>query len=112
LQEVRPRYVQLGRGAGCALFLSRRGRPLAPESIRDIPKRHGRAAGLGPVSCHTLRRTVATAMLRAGADVRTVAELLGHEDLRTTERYTRVVIEDLRAVHAKTHPRGDGARAR
>lgn len=54
--------------------------------------------------CHLLRHSVATLMLEGGADIRYVAEMLGHARLETTQRYTRVSIERLRAVHALSHP--------
>jgi integrase/recombinase XerD len=59
-------------------------------------KKHG--------SCHLIRHTTATLMLEGGADVRYIAELLGHSRLETTQRYTQVSIEKLRQVHAATHP--------
>jgi integrase/recombinase XerD len=55
-------------------------------------------------SCHLLRHTVATLMLEGGADIRYVAEMLGHARLETTQRYTRVSIDRLRTVHADCHP--------
>lgn len=60
-----------------------------------------RDSGLG---CHLLRHTCATHMLEGGADIRYIQELLGHTRLDTTAIYTRVTIEQLKAVHAKTHP--------
>ncbi len=51
-----------------------------------------------------IRHTVATLMLEGGADIRYVAEMLGHARLETTQRYTRVSIDRLRAVHSATHP--------
>jgi integrase/recombinase XerD len=63
------------------------------------------ASGVGkPGSCHLFRHSAATLMLEGGADVRYVAELLGHEKLESTKIYTRVSIERLRAVHEATHP--------
>ena len=60
------------------------------------PDKHG--------SCHLFRHTTATLMLDAGADVRYVAEMLGHRKLETTMIYTRVSLAKLREVHAATHP--------
>ncbi len=58
-------------------------------------------------SCHLFRHTAATLMLEGGADIRYVAEMLGHAKLETTALYTRVSIAKLRAVHAATHPAGN-----
>ena len=55
-------------------------------------------------SCHLIRHTCATHMLEGGADIRYIQQLLGHEKLETTAIYTEVSIEQLKAVHAKTHP--------
>ena len=66
------------------------------------PAKHG--------SCHLFRHTTATLMLDAGADVRYVAEMLGHQKLETTMTYTRVSMAKLREVHAATHPAERGAR--
>ncbi|MFO7904015.1 MAG: tyrosine-type recombinase/integrase [Pirellulaceae bacterium] len=55
-------------------------------------------------ACHLFRHTTATLMLEAGADVRFIQALLGHESLKTTQIYTHVSIPQLRRVHAKTHP--------
>ena len=63
------------------------------------------AAGLDkPGACHLFRHSMATAMLEGGADVRFVQEMLGHVSLETTQLYTRVTVEKLKAVHAATHP--------
>ena len=71
----------------------RRGRRhLSPTSIQRLVKRAGRRAGIAqPVSCHTLRRSFATQMLRAGYDVRSVQRLMGHRDVRTTMLYVQAV---------------------
>jgi integrase/recombinase XerD len=56
------------------------------------------------VTTHTLRHTCATHMLRNGAPVRHIQEMLGHESLESTQIYTRVTINDLKEIHAKYHP--------
>jgi site-specific recombinase XerD len=57
-------------------------------------------------TCHTLRHSAATHLLRGGADIRHIQQLLGHTSLATTERYTRVEISDLKEVLRRAHPRG------
>ena len=107
LREVRPRLARKGDGER-ALLLTRSGRRMGPGAIDQALLSHSKAAGLRRVSCHALRRTVGTALVRGGANVRMVAELLGHARVSTTERYTLLAATDLRAEHARTHPRGNG----
>lgn len=108
-------YVSRGRGllAGDAgeraLFLAQGGARLAAVSVFVRIKRLVRCAGLpAAVSPHAFRRGFATALLRGGADIASVAKLLGHEKLATTQWYTFVDLADLRRVHRKTHPRERG----
>jgi integrase/recombinase XerD len=87
------------------VFITTAGRPLCPDWLSRKIRAYLAAASIHKKgSCHLLRHTVATLMLEGGADIRYVAEMLGHTRLETTQRYTRVSIERLRHVHATTHP--------
>jgi integrase/recombinase XerD len=101
LADARPELV---KRLEPALFLSRDGDRLSKVGLQAMVKRHAKTIGVH-VSPHTLRHTCATHLLRGGADIRHVQELLGHRSLQTTALYTRVAIEDLRQVLARAHPR-------
>jgi integrase/recombinase XerD len=89
------------------VFVSRGGKPLTREMLWMLVKKYVKRAGLNPkVSPHTLRHSFATHLLTRGADLRTVQELLGHANIRTTQIYTHVDRDRLKAIHQKFHPRG------
>ena len=93
------------------LFLTKNGNPLDALAVINIVKRATKAAGITkPVRPHRLRHACATHMLSGGADIRHIQKLLGHASLQTTQIYTRVEINDLKAVHRRFHPRERGRR--
>jgi len=101
--EVRPTLRQPDSGA--ALFLGARGGRIDPRVVRAAVHRLARGAGVSDLAPHGLRHTAATHVLEGGADLRSVQELLGHASLATTQRYTHVSVERLRATFALAHPR-------
>ncbi|RME71360.1 MAG: tyrosine recombinase XerD [Planctomycetota bacterium] len=104
--EGRPRLLRPARAGEPALFLSRGGRRLDRHAAWRVVTARARALGIRPVpSPHTLRHSFATHLLSGGAGIREVQELLGHADVATTEIYTHVDGQRLRAVHRRFHPR-------
>jgi integrase/recombinase XerD len=88
------------------LFVRAGGRPLSRQTVWKLVRARARAAAVtAHVSPHTLRHTFATHLLGGGADLRVVQALLGHADIATTQIYTHVAPERLRAVHRRHHPR-------
>lgn len=109
LREARLELVQSPREN--ALFLNQYGRRLGKTMVDTIVHQSAVKAGIkAAVSAHILRHSFATHLLRRGANIREVQELLGHKSLQSTEVYTRVSITDLKAVLDRAHPRKDRAK--
>lgn len=87
------------------LFVNPRGKRLAPRSVQRMIRKWAAAHGLAGVTPHTLRHTFATHLLDGGADLRAIQELLGHASVRTTQKYTHVTIDRLKAAYDRAHPR-------
>lgn len=111
LDHVRPKLVERAALRSTrhrntkALFLTARGTRLKPTKLTDRLHRYLVSAGIEkPGSVHIFRHTMATLMHDAGADIRDLQEILGHAQLSTTEIYTHVSIERLKAIHTRTHP--------
>jgi integrase/recombinase XerC len=103
---VRQQILSDRRKATPALLINARGGRLTTRSVGRIIKKIAVAKGLSPdVHPHTLRHAFGTHMLEEGADLRAIQELLGHERLATTQRYTQLSMKHVLQVYDQTHPR-------
>ena len=104
INSVRPRL--LGKTRSQIMFISQQQKPITREEIWYRLKKYAELAGVDS-KVHTLRHSFATHLLQNGADLRSVQELLGHSDIRTTEIYTHVDTDDIFRAFEKAHPEDD-----
>jgi len=103
IERGRPQCVAAVTDA--ALFLGRRGSRVDQRQVREAIHQLSTLAGVPDVAPHALRHSAATHLLTRGSDLRSVQEVLGHASLATTQRYTHVSAERLRAAYQLAHPR-------
>ena len=104
--KVRPQLARLRPAAPPALFLNKNGTRLSSRSVGRLLVKYLGQASLDPrATPHTLRHSFATHLLDAGADIRSVQELLGHRSLATTQIYTHITTNRLQDSYRKAHPR-------
>ena len=103
LKELRPELANLSSGE--ALYLTELGNRMKPHKVTDMVTKCVKRSGIDKKgACHILRHATATEMLRHGADIREVQEMLGHSDISSTQIYAHVTINDLNRVYYATHP--------
>ena len=105
--ESNSRPILLKNGQSDSYFLSNRGKAMSRQNFFYIIKAYATQAGIEkPLSPHSLRHAFATHLVQKGADLRSVQLMLGHSDISSTQLYTHIQNAQLKAQHAKHHPRG------
>jgi integrase/recombinase XerD len=105
--ETNARPMLLKNGQSDSYFLSNRGRAMSRQNFFYIIKAYANQVGIDkPLSPHSLRHAFATHLVQKGADLRSVQLMLGHSDISSTQLYTHIQNAQLKAQHAKHHPRG------
>jgi integrase/recombinase XerD len=107
LTESRPALVAQAKPGPAAtlLFLTKNGHPFTPAKLLHLVRSYATTHHLpASTTTHSLRHACATGMLRGGASIRHVQEMLGHSSIKTTQIYTHIVKDDLKAIHQKTAP--------
>ena len=105
--ETNVRPVLLKNGQSDSYFLSNRGRAMSRQNFFYIIKAYANQVGIDkPLSPHSLRHAFATHLVQKGADLRSVQLMLGHSDISSTQLYTHIQNAQLKAQHAKHHPKG------
>ncbi|HVT61248.1 MAG TPA: site-specific tyrosine recombinase [Thermoanaerobaculia bacterium] len=103
LRQARPQLAAAHRHA--AVFVNRSGEPMSRQGFWKILRGHGVKAGVRGLSPHVLRHSFATHLLEHGADLRAVQAMLGHADISTTQIYTHIHQQRLKALYDRFHPR-------
>jgi integrase/recombinase XerD len=106
IDEARPALSKRGGTLVDHLFLNNRGTALSRKGMWKRFRAIAQSASLDSSKLHTLRHSFATHLLKGGADLRAVQELLGHADISTTQVYTHLDVDDLKRTHEEFHPRG------
>jgi integrase/recombinase XerD len=102
--EVRPSFARY-RPEADALWLTHHGRPFSELVFQQQLRKLGGIGGVGHLTCHMIRRTMATHLLSAGASPQEVSAILGHGDLKSLSKYIQVAARDVKETHARSHPR-------